>query len=529
MPYSSGQYSAPANSWNPAVPGTTIESAAWNSTLSDMETALSTAVLKDGTQTITANLPFAGFKWTGVNTNSGASSRSEFVSSATYQDGAPLDAGDTGGTSTAYTATLTPAITAYADKQCFRVKFNATCGANPTINFNSVGAKKIYRNVAGTATQLIANDVYQNFVGILRYDTALDGAAGGFWLINNAGLAPNSVTAQFLAASALGFAMVNGTLTASVAANALTVAVKTYAGTDATATDPVYILFRNTTLGTGDYTVITVSASLSLTVSSGSTLGTVSGVANRIYITCSNDAGTPRLGVFNTYNPTGPTLIGIDEGLVYSSTAEGGAGAADSAQVLYTGTAVTSKPIRILGYVESTQATAGTWATSPSKVQILSNASQRTGDIVQSVVTKNSAVATTTVVIPIDDTIPQSGEGNPFMSRAITPTNAANVLEVSAQAIMAYSAGGANALITSLFQDAGANAVTATVQYAPSPGAPASVLLTHVQQAGTTSSTTFTLNGGSNAAGTVTFNGFSGGRIFGGVCGSFILIHEIFA
>jgi hypothetical protein len=188
MPYSNGQYTAPANSWNPAVPGTTIESSAFNTTLSDLETALSTAVLKDGTQTITANIPMAGFKFTGVNTNSGNTSRSELVSGATLQDGAPLDAGDTAGSSTVYTATLVPAITAYADKQFFRVKFDEASGAAPTINFNSVGAKKLYKNVAGTATQIAANDIPQNFIGLLRYDTALDAAAGGFWVTNLASL-----------------------------------------------------------------------------------------------------------------------------------------------------------------------------------------------------------------------------------------------------------------------------------------------------------------------------------------------------
>lgn len=189
MPYDgNGAYSAPVNSWNPAVSQTVIDPSDWNSTQSDYETALSNVICKDGQTNPTANLPMAGFKHTGVNTNSGNLSRSEYVSGATLQDGAPLDAGDTGGTSTAYTATLTPAITAYADKQCFRVKFNSTCGANPTINFDSVGAKKIYKNVAGTATQLSASDIYVNKVAILRYDTALDAAAGGFWLLNEPGL-----------------------------------------------------------------------------------------------------------------------------------------------------------------------------------------------------------------------------------------------------------------------------------------------------------------------------------------------------
>lgn len=185
MPYNgSGNYSAPSNSWNPAVGGTTISSADWNSLLTDLETALSTVITKDGQTTITANLPMSGFKHTGVNTNSGSSSRSEYASGATLQDGGPVHAGTTGGTSTAYTASLTPAITAYAGGQRFTAKTNAACGANPTINFNTVGAKKIYKNIGGTAAQLSAGDVPNNFEMDLIYDTALDSASGGFWILN---------------------------------------------------------------------------------------------------------------------------------------------------------------------------------------------------------------------------------------------------------------------------------------------------------------------------------------------------------
>lgn len=177
----SGKYSLPEA---PFVFDTVISETAVNSNFSDIASALTQSRSKDGQTTPTANQNYGGYRHTNIATSAGSSSRSEYVASAVAQDGGLWDAGATAGTSTAYTATLTPAITAYADKQCFRVKFNAACGANPTINFNSVGAKKIYKNVAGTETQLAANDVPEDFVGTLRYDTALDAAAGGFWLIN---------------------------------------------------------------------------------------------------------------------------------------------------------------------------------------------------------------------------------------------------------------------------------------------------------------------------------------------------------
>lgn len=57
---------------NTFVPGTTIFSSAVNANYSDIATGLSTAVLKDGTQTITANIPMAAHKFTGLAVGSSA-------------------------------------------------------------------------------------------------------------------------------------------------------------------------------------------------------------------------------------------------------------------------------------------------------------------------------------------------------------------------------------------------------------------------------------------------------------------------
>ena len=68
MPFASGTYTLPAG--NPVVTATTITSTWANTTMSDIATALSTAVLKDGSQTMTANIPMAGFKFTGMGAGS---------------------------------------------------------------------------------------------------------------------------------------------------------------------------------------------------------------------------------------------------------------------------------------------------------------------------------------------------------------------------------------------------------------------------------------------------------------------------
>lgn len=175
----SGVYTVP----NTFVPNTIISSSAVNANFTDVGSALTGSVAADGQTPVVADLQMSTHKHTNVSPTSGAGSRTEYAASGVVQDGGLIDAGLTTGISTAYVATLAPALTAYADKQCFRAKVHVACGANPEINFGP-GLKKIYKNVAGVATQLAASEMPASFIPELRYDATLDGAAGGFWLIN---------------------------------------------------------------------------------------------------------------------------------------------------------------------------------------------------------------------------------------------------------------------------------------------------------------------------------------------------------
>lgn len=154
----------------------------------------------------------------------------------------------------------------------------------------------------------------------------------------------------------------NLAISATVASNALTIAVKGHDGNDPSSTNPVSVPIRSATANSGDVDVMALTAATSLVVSSGSTLGTISGVTSSLVVVLFNDGGTPRLGVINANNGQ------ISDGIA-SSTAEGGAGAADASGVFYTGTAVTSKPYAVIGFITITEATAGTWATAPTSVQ----------------------------------------------------------------------------------------------------------------------------------------------------------------
>jgi len=299
--------------------------------------------------------------------------------------------------------------------------------------------------------------------------------------------------------------MLNGTLVATVGSSALTVAVKTLAGADPSASDPVLFVFRNATAATGDYSVISVTAALSLTVSSGSTLGTVSATAARLYIGAINDAGTVRLGIYNPYSSG--SIVGLADDGLYSSTAEGGAGAADSAQVIYTGTAVTSKALRVIGYIEATQATAGTWLTAPSKIQIMMPGVPRTGTVIQSVVSSYSTPSTGTGTFTSNNSPRTTADGDELtnLARTITPTSAINILRFELQ--LNYSTSVTNNIFYGLFQDATVNALRTGRDRMDTANILRTIRAMWELNAGTVSSTTFKIRAGGAAAGTTAING----------------------
>lgn len=142
-------------------------------------------------------------------------------------------------------------------------------------------------------------------------------------------------------------------ISASVGSNALTITL-----------NPCVLDFRSSTLTSGTVNTRLVNSAISLVISSGSTLGTINATQSRIVVLAIDNAGTVELAAVNISGGNQ-----LDETNLISTTAEGGAGAADSANVIYSNTARTSVAYRVVGYVESTQATAGTWATEPSTVQ----------------------------------------------------------------------------------------------------------------------------------------------------------------
>lgn len=161
--------------------------------------------------------------------------------------------------------------------------------------------------------------------------------------------------------------LINGKLVISVAGNVLTVALKTLANANPSASDPVYAVFRHATASDGDQAVLKLTAAYSLTVSAGSTLGGFT--QGRLLPLAFNDGGTFRLAIFNPY------ASGVRYPLplhgIASATSEGGAGAADSAGVIYAGAAISSKAFVILGSLNwiTALASTGLWSAAPDVVK----------------------------------------------------------------------------------------------------------------------------------------------------------------
>lgn len=123
--------------------------------------------------------------------------------------------------------------------------------------------------------------------------------------------------------------------------------------------DNYTVVFRNTSDSSGTPLTASVSNGLSLTVPSGATLGTVSGQLARLYWALAYSGGTPVMCVCNGF---------IDETVLQSPTTI--STSANSANVLYSATSVTAgSPVRVIGFCDVTETTAGTWATAPSLVQ----------------------------------------------------------------------------------------------------------------------------------------------------------------
>lgn len=303
----------------------------------------------------------------------------------------------TGGTSSAFTLTPVPAITSLIANQRFRVKFSLASTGAPTLAINGLTAALIkqYDFLGAKVTASVA-------AGQL-VDVEYDGT--------------DYVVLEQLPS---GLKQIQP-ITASVATNALTCTL-----------NPTSLDFRSSTLASGAVNTRVIGSAISLVVPSGASLGTIAAQTSRIAVIAIDNAGTVELAAANiaggdnldettllttipiaqtctftgsiavttgilTLSATGTgtfalgqaiTGTGVSSGTYIKSLLSGTLGAAASTYQtnqftavasttitgvagmgVYSATARTGVPFRVVGYIESTQATAGTWATAPSTIQ----------------------------------------------------------------------------------------------------------------------------------------------------------------
>jgi hypothetical protein len=138
---------------------------------------------------------------------------------------------------------------------------------------------------------------------------------------------------------------------ASVSANALTATI-----------NAINLDFRSTTLTDGTPVNRSLLSPSSLVVPNTATLGTVNAISARLVILAIDNAGTVELAIVNLAGGNN-----LDEANLISTTAL--STGSDSANVIYSTTARTNVAFRVVGFIDISEATAGTWVTPPTLVQ----------------------------------------------------------------------------------------------------------------------------------------------------------------
>jgi hypothetical protein len=330
---------------------------------------------------------------------------------------------------------------------------------------------------------------------------AFDGAGTGASLTVSAGsrvfVSTNAIGTWYISGyNQPGFnAPLNLQLNASVSANTLTIAIKDANGNDPSPASPVIY----TVSAGGNSVPRAITGPLSITVPSGGSLGTVNGQGNRIWVGIFDNGGASVLAVYNSLS--GTSIVAWDE--TSQPTVTSVSAGSTSAQTWYGSVGLTGKAFRILGYVESTQATAGTWASTPSKIQLFGPGQKKPGDAVQEVFSAISSSDATSSASFV-------AFGNNRIT--ITPSSAANLIRVDSFGTIALSNNPASANImlsngvvanTGLFGNISTLNNPAATSF---PGFGASAALVGYNLPNTTSSVTYAVQGRISAF-TLTYGG----------------------
>lgn len=298
-----------------------------------------------------------------------------------------------------------------------------------------------------------------------------NGAGSGVWQLNCNNSPPN--------------------LSATVGANALTLTLNT-----------ARLTFRNPTIVSGNPLWAVVPSGISVTIPSGGTLGTSSGnVPFRLWIFAAYNGGTPILGV-----ATCSTTTRIFSCRTYELQAATGfaiSSGSNNSGVIYLPSGVTNDAVRIIGYAEysSGLATAGAWASAPTKLQVCIQpfVCPMPGDVIQ----VNTATTTTATVHAAFSYVATAN------TVAIVPTSSINLIHVTANGTVTGNAVNNPSIFTQLRR--GVGTAFGSDSQTTLGGSPATIVAPAIQEGydapATTSATNYTVYMNSLNAVSVTYGG----------------------
>lgn len=255
-------------------------------------------------------------------------------------------------------------------------------------------------------------------------------------------------TASSGSSTPFSFELLNLGLACSVAASALTIALKQQDGaTDPSGGSPVKIGFRSSTSSSGLFNERSSTAATSLVVPLGATLAQSNATQAYLWVYALDNAGTIELAI---------SRLKYDTGTIQSTTAI--SSGSSSNRIIYSTTSRSNVPIRLIARLSSTQTVAGTWASAPTEISLFDGLNQNEPIQAQYYISAN---ASTNANVPINydtkifDThnAVTTGAGTWAFTCPATATymiNLANANTVTPNTLRVYKNGSSTILIANL-------------------------------------------------------------------------------
>jgi hypothetical protein len=302
--------------------------------------------------------------------------------------------------------------------------------------------------------------------------------------------------ASSIASSATGFnAPLNLQINVSATTDTLVISLAGINGSAPSASNPILVNFRDTTLGNGTQITGSIQAAASFTIGAADSMGCTTAVNCRIWITliCQTESAAACSSVLvgGSVQSSAAQCFPLSESNLQSTGS--GTGGGSTVGTIYTSVAsLSGVAIRIAGYVEATWTSGTGWATTPGQVQLFGPGVKRPCEVVQLVWNGSTTAASTT-----NSSLTALTNG---ITQAITPTSTPNLIRILLQGTATIA--GSTTGTFQLYRTSTSNLINYPVLVAPSAGLTVPITLLGFDKPATTSSVTYGIAGANNSAST---------------------------